>query len=145
MTPERKVAVAVGSAGAALFWIIVNGPVEGPILLVLAPGAGITVADVPSLVVLLGAVALTFSAFRRDVGSTRRDQEVEDTSPEREPERAPGGPDRTSVDEGFLTDEMAGATDEPLLVERMRPRRDGSADLGRHHRRSLAGPDLDGE
>ena len=37
---------------AALIWVLVNGPVEGPTLLVLAPSHGITVADLPSLAAL---------------------------------------------------------------------------------------------
>jgi hypothetical protein len=53
--------VAVGLVAAALIWVLVNGPVEGPVLLVLAPSHGITVADLPSLAALVIAGLLLFS------------------------------------------------------------------------------------
>jgi hypothetical protein len=45
--------LAVGLAVAAVIWVLVNGPVEGPVLLVLTPSHGITVADLPSLAALV--------------------------------------------------------------------------------------------
>jgi hypothetical protein len=53
--------VAVGLVAAALIWVLVNGPVEGPVLLVLDPSHGITVADLPSLAALVIAGLLLFS------------------------------------------------------------------------------------
>jgi hypothetical protein len=53
--------VAVGLVAAALIWVLVNGPVEGPVLLVLAPSHGITVADLSSLAALVIAGLLLFS------------------------------------------------------------------------------------
>jgi hypothetical protein len=41
---------------AGVVWALVNGPVEGPVLLTLAPGMGLTVADLLS-VVFFGAAA----------------------------------------------------------------------------------------
>jgi len=34
---------------AAALWAVVNGPVEGPTLLVFSPGHGLTVGDLPSV------------------------------------------------------------------------------------------------
>jgi hypothetical protein len=48
----RRRWLAVGLVAAAVIWALVNGPVEGPVLLVLAPSHGITVADLPSLAAL---------------------------------------------------------------------------------------------
>jgi len=49
--------LAVGLVGAAVIWMLVNGPVEGPVLLILTPSHGITVADLPSLaLIIIGAV-----------------------------------------------------------------------------------------
>jgi hypothetical protein len=45
--------LAVGLVAAAGVWVLVNGPVEGPVLLVLTPSHGITVADLPSMVALV--------------------------------------------------------------------------------------------
>jgi hypothetical protein len=53
--------LAVGLVAAALIWVLVNGPVEGPVLLILAPSHGITVADLPSLAALVIAGLLLFS------------------------------------------------------------------------------------
>ena len=39
-------------------WILVNGPVEGPVLLVLTSSHGITVADLPALVAFVIAGVL---------------------------------------------------------------------------------------
>jgi hypothetical protein len=49
----RRSWLAVGLIAAALIWVLVNGPVEGPVLLVLTPSHGITVADLPSLAALV--------------------------------------------------------------------------------------------
>jgi hypothetical protein len=45
--------LAVGLVAAAGAWVLVNGPVEGPVLLILTPSHGIHVADIPSLVALV--------------------------------------------------------------------------------------------
>jgi hypothetical protein len=55
--------VAVGLIAVALLWVLVNGPVEGPVLLVFAPSHGITVADLPSLAALVIAGLLLFSSW----------------------------------------------------------------------------------
>jgi len=46
---------AVGLAVAAALWIVINGPVAGPVLLELTPDHGLHVADLPSLVALVTA------------------------------------------------------------------------------------------
>jgi hypothetical protein len=51
---RRRTWLAMGLVAAAAIWILVNGPVEGPVLLVLSPSHGITVADLPSI----GAVGI---------------------------------------------------------------------------------------
>jgi len=50
---RRRRWLAVGLVAAAGAWVLVNGPVEGPVLLVLTPSHGITVADLPSLAALV--------------------------------------------------------------------------------------------
>jgi hypothetical protein len=45
--------LAVGLIAAAVIWVLVNGTVEGPVLLVLAPSHGITLADLPALAALV--------------------------------------------------------------------------------------------
>jgi hypothetical protein len=54
----RRKWLAAGLAAAAVGWVLVNGPVEGPVLLVLAPSHGITVADLPAMVALVIAGVL---------------------------------------------------------------------------------------
>ncbi|HEY6664337.1 MAG TPA: hypothetical protein VI036_04330 [Propionibacteriaceae bacterium] len=63
-SPRRRRLVAVGLVAAAVIWVLVNGPVEGPTLLVLTPSHGITVADLPSLGALVIA-GLLLSSSRR--------------------------------------------------------------------------------
>jgi hypothetical protein len=48
----------MGIVVAAAIWVLVNGPVEGPVLLVMSPSHGITVADHPSLgaVIIAGLI-----------------------------------------------------------------------------------------
>ena len=64
---RRRRLVAVGLVAAALIWVLVNGPVEGPTLLVLAPSHGITVADLPSVagLVIAGLLLSSFEALTR--------------------------------------------------------------------------------
>jgi ABC-type uncharacterized transport system permease subunit len=57
-TQARRRVVAGVLLVAALVWIAVNGPVEGPTLLVLTPGNGLTVADLPSIAAIIVAVWL---------------------------------------------------------------------------------------
>jgi hypothetical protein len=45
--------VVGGLIAAAVIWVLVNGPVEGSVLLVLAPSHGITLADLPVLAALV--------------------------------------------------------------------------------------------
>jgi hypothetical protein len=45
--------LAVGLVAAAVIWVLVNGPVEGPVLVVLTPSHGVSVADLPSLAALV--------------------------------------------------------------------------------------------
>lgn len=45
----RRRWLALGLITAAVIWVLVNGPVEGPVLLVLTPSHGITLGDLPSL------------------------------------------------------------------------------------------------
>ena len=49
---------AAGLSTVAVVWVLVNGPVEGRVLLVLTPTHGLTVADLPSLAALVVAGAL---------------------------------------------------------------------------------------
>ena len=65
--------LAVGLAAAAGGWVLVNGPVEGPVLLVLTPSHGITVADLPSIVALVIA-GLLFCHSESISRNARRDQ-----------------------------------------------------------------------
>jgi hypothetical protein len=54
----RRRWLAVGLAAAAVGWVLVNGPVEGPVLLILTSSHGITVADLPAIVALVIAGVL---------------------------------------------------------------------------------------
>jgi hypothetical protein len=54
----RRKWLAVGLAAAAVGWVLINGPVEGPVLLVLTSSHGITVADLPAIVALVIASVL---------------------------------------------------------------------------------------
>jgi hypothetical protein len=47
--------LAVGLLVAAVVWIFVNKPVEGPVLLLLSPTHGVTVADLGSVAAVLVA------------------------------------------------------------------------------------------
>lgn len=52
---------AVTTLVAAVVWILVNGPLEGPVLWVVTPSHGLTVADLLSAAALLVSVR----AYRR--------------------------------------------------------------------------------
>ncbi|MDH6283111.1 hypothetical protein M2280_004354 [Prescottella agglutinans] len=52
---------AAATLVAAAVWLPVNGPAEGPVLLVVTPSHGLTVADLLSAVALLAAIR----AYRR--------------------------------------------------------------------------------
>ena len=52
---RRRRWLAVGLAAAAAVWVLINGPVDGPVLLVFAPGHGLHVADLPSVVAFVTA------------------------------------------------------------------------------------------
>jgi hypothetical protein len=54
----RRRWLAAGLAAAAVGWVLVNGPVEGPVLLILTSSHGITVADLPAIAVLVIAGVL---------------------------------------------------------------------------------------
>ncbi|WP_375425305.1 hypothetical protein [uncultured Friedmanniella sp.] len=56
LTARQTVAVLL--AVVAVVWLLVNGPVEGPILVVFTPAHGLSTADLPSLAALAVAVAL---------------------------------------------------------------------------------------
>jgi hypothetical protein len=67
---------ALALVAVAAVWVLVNGPVEGRVLLVLTPTHGLTVADLPALAALVVAGAL----FVRSVSSRRgvsTDQRIE--------------------------------------------------------------------
>jgi hypothetical protein len=49
----RRRWLAAGLAATAVGWALVNGPVEGPVLLVLTSSHGITLADLPAVVALV--------------------------------------------------------------------------------------------
>jgi hypothetical protein len=55
---RRRTWLAMGIVVAAAIWVLVNGPVEGPVLLVMSPSHGITVADLPSIgaVIIAGLI-----------------------------------------------------------------------------------------
>ncbi len=58
---RRRRWVAVGLVALAVVWVLVNGPVEGPVLLVLTQSHGVTLADLGSLAALAVAGALYWS------------------------------------------------------------------------------------
>jgi hypothetical protein len=60
----RRVA-AVSLAVAAVVWLLINKPYEGPVLLVFNESHGLTLADLPSLAALVVAAALAWP-HRRD-------------------------------------------------------------------------------
>ena len=64
MTPWTRIHTATVLTIAAVVWLLVNHPVEGRTLVVVTPNHGLTVADLPSLAVLL-LVALLVLAPRR--------------------------------------------------------------------------------
>ena len=55
---RRRTWVAMALVAAAALWVLVNGPVEGPVLLVISPSHGVTVADLASIgaVVVAGVI-----------------------------------------------------------------------------------------
>lgn len=53
---RTRVVVALALLVAAATWVLVNGPVEGPVLLTITRNHGLTVADLPALAA--GMVAL---------------------------------------------------------------------------------------
>ncbi len=55
---RSRLAVAAVLLVAAAVWLLVNKPVEGPVLVTLSDSNGITVADVPSVLAVLLALAL---------------------------------------------------------------------------------------
>jgi hypothetical protein len=61
---RRRSWLAVGLIAAAVVWVLINGPVEGPVLLVLTPSHGITVADLPSMAALVIAGLLFLSRVK---------------------------------------------------------------------------------
>ena len=62
--PQRRTVVAVVLVVAAGIWFLVNGPVEGPTLVVVTPEHGLTVADLFSLVALAIAAVLLLTSRR---------------------------------------------------------------------------------
>jgi hypothetical protein len=60
----RRIAAAV-LVVAAVVWLRVNGSVEGPVLVVLSPSHGVTVADLASVLAVLLAGWLLVSTRRR--------------------------------------------------------------------------------
>jgi hypothetical protein len=54
----RRILIAALLLVAGVIWVLVNGPFEGPTLLVLAPDRGLTLADLPSVAAGVGATAL---------------------------------------------------------------------------------------
>ena len=57
---------AVVLALVSVLWLLVNQPMEGPVLLVVSPGHGLTAAD------LAGLLGLGLAAWRLIAGSRRR-------------------------------------------------------------------------
>ena len=55
---------AVVLAALSLLWLVVNGPMEGPVLLTFSPGRGLTGADLAGFAGLAIA-AYRFTALRR--------------------------------------------------------------------------------
>lgn len=62
---DRPVATAVVLVLVAVVWILVNGPVEGPVLIVFTKNHGLTVADLPSLAAIGVAALLVWPRSRR--------------------------------------------------------------------------------
>jgi hypothetical protein len=69
VAPPRLTA-AVGVAAIGGVWMLVNEPVEGPILFVVARGHGVTAADLPSVALFL--IALGIAWPRRGRRASRR-------------------------------------------------------------------------
>ncbi len=63
MTGRRVLAAVL--VVLAVAWVLVNGPVEGRVLVVFSPAHGLTVADLASVAALLIAGALLWSDLRR--------------------------------------------------------------------------------
>jgi hypothetical protein len=61
---RTRVVTAAVLVLAAVVWVLVNGPVEGPVLVVVSPGHGLTVADLFSVAAVLVAVLLLLSDHR---------------------------------------------------------------------------------
>jgi hypothetical protein len=59
-----RMAGVVALAAMSLLWLVVNGPMEGPILAIVAPGHGLTGGDLAGLAGLALA-AYRFTALRR--------------------------------------------------------------------------------
>jgi hypothetical protein len=60
---------AVALAGMSVLWLVVNGPMEGPTLVVLTRGHGITGGDLAGLAGL-GLAAYRFASLRRSRAAT---------------------------------------------------------------------------
>src|SRR4051794_35981415 len=63
-TVRKRTAAAI-LVLAAVVWLFVNGPVEGPILVVFSAQHGVTVADLASVLAVLVAGVLVASSRRR--------------------------------------------------------------------------------
>jgi hypothetical protein len=61
---RTRVVTAAVLVLAAVVWVLVNGPVEGPVLVVVSPDHGLTVADLFSVAAVLVAVLLLLSDHR---------------------------------------------------------------------------------
>lgn len=64
LTSTDRVVLAGSLVVVAVLWLLLNQQVEGSVLLVVAPGMGLTVADLPSIAVVLLAAALVWPLRR---------------------------------------------------------------------------------
>ena len=69
----RRVVIAGLLFVAAVVWVLINGPFEGPTLLVLTPGHGITLADLASVAAAVVAATLLVGCRRRNPPRSRDD------------------------------------------------------------------------
>ena len=61
----RRVVTAGLLVVCAVIWVLVNGPIEGPTLLVLSPDHGVTLSDLASVAAVVVAAALLVGCLRR--------------------------------------------------------------------------------
>lgn len=64
LAPRPRTILAVALVVVAGIWVLVNGPVEGPTMVVVTPDHGLSVADLFSLLALAVAAVLLLTSRR---------------------------------------------------------------------------------